>query len=61
MFSQSISSPFAILYVDLWIDDECTDSNQFKTFINFMCNTSQFVAVVPVPDECSATLVSHFM
>ena len=30
------------------------------TLMNAMCNMSQFVVVVPIPDESLATLVDHF-
>ena len=57
VFSWSLSIPFAIHHVDLWM---FTDSKGNTTLMNTMCDTSQFVVVVPVPDESSATLADHF-
>ena len=64
MFSWSISSPFAILYVDLWSPGNMTDLNSYIASMNIMCDMTRFVVVVPVPDETSATsatLASYFM
>ena len=61
VFSWPISSPFAILHVDLWMPVHHTDENGNMALMNSMCNMSQFVVVVPVLDESSATLASHFM
>ena len=38
MFSWSISSPFAILHVDLWITIYHKDPNGYMTLINAMCD-----------------------
>ena len=61
MFSLSVSSPFAILRVDLWIPGHHFDPNGYMTLMNAMCDMSQFVVVVPLPDERSAMLASYFM
>ena len=61
MFYRPISSPFATLYVDLWSQGYMTDHNGHIALMNTMCNMNQFVVVVPVPNESSATLASHFM
>ena len=61
MFSWPVSSPFAILYVDLWMPGHHTDPNGYMALINTMCDMSQFVVVVPVPNNSSATLASFFM
>ena len=61
MFSWPVSSLFAILHVDLWILGHHSDPNDNMALINAMCDMSQFVVVVPVPDESSATLSSYFM
>ena len=61
MFSWPVSSLFAILHVDLWILGHHSDPNEYMTLMTAMCNMSQFVVVVPVPDESSATLASYFM
>ena len=61
MFSWSVSSPFAILHVDLWMPGHHTDEYGNMDLINSMCDMIQFVVVVPVPDENSATLASYFM
>ena len=61
MFSWPVSSPFAILHADLWVPDHFTDSNGNVALMNVMCDMTQFVVVVPVPDETSATLAEYFM
>ena len=38
-----------------------TDQHGYITLMNTMCDMTQFVVVLPVPDETSATLASHFM
>ena len=38
-----------------------TDSNGCMALTNVMCDMCQFVVVVPVPDETSATLAFYFM
>ena len=37
------------------------DQNSYIALMNIMCDMPKFVVVVPVPDETSATLASHFM
>ena len=61
MFSWPVSSPFAILHVDLWMPGHHTDPNGYMALMNTMCVMSQFVVVLPVPNESSATLASFFM
>ena len=61
IFSWPISSPFAILHVDAWSPEHMTDHNTYIALTNIMCDMTQFVVVVPVPDKYSATLASHFM
>ena len=61
MFPWPVSSPFTILHVDLWILGHFTDSNGNVTLMNTMRDMCQFVAVVPVPDETSVTLVDYFV
>ena len=61
MFSWPISSPFAIRHVDLWSPGYMTDQNSYIALMNTMCDMTQFVVVVPVPDETSTTLASYFM
>ena len=61
MFSWPVISPFAILHVDEWMSGHYTDSNGCMTLMNVMCDTCQFVVVVPVPDKISTTLASYFM
>ena len=61
MFSWPISSPFAILHVDLWSPGHMTDQHGYLALMKTMCDMTQFVVVVPVPDETSATLASYFM
>ena len=60
MFSWPLSIPFAILHVDLWMPGKFTDSKGNTALMNAMCDMSQFVVVVPVPDESSATLADYF-
>ena len=60
MFSWPLSITFAILHVDLWMPEKITDSKGNTALMNTVCDMSQFVVVVPVPDESSATLVDHF-
>ena len=54
-------TPFAILHVDFLIPGHHTDSNSYMALINVMCDISQFVVIVPVPDESSTTLTSYFI
>ena len=61
MFFWPFSSPFAILHVDLWILGHHRDPNGYMALMNAMCSMSQFVVVVPVHDESSATLTDNFM
>ena len=61
MFSWPVSSPFAILHVDLCIPGHFTDSNGNVALMNTMCDIYQFVVVVPVPDETSTTLAYYFV
>ena len=60
-FSWPVGYPFAILHVDLWIPDHHADPNGYISLMNTMCDMSQFVIVVPVPNESSATLSPFFM
>ena len=59
MFSWPISSPFAIIHVDLWSPGYMTDHNDCIALMNTMCDMIQIVVVVPVPDETSTTLGGH--
>ena len=61
MFSWTVSLPFAILHVDLWIPGNYTDNNGNIALMNTMCGIIHFVVVIPVPDESSITLASYFM
>ena len=60
-FSWSVSSPFGILRVALWMTSHHTDENGNMALMNSMCDMSQFVVVFPVPDESSTILASYFM
>lgn len=55
MFSWLVSSPFAIIHVDLWMTGPYNDSNGYMTFMNIIYDMSQFVGVAPVPDKTSST------
>ena len=61
MFSWPVCYPFAILHVDLWMPGHHTDEHGNMALINSMCDMHQFVVVVPVLDENSATLARYFM
>ena len=60
MISQYVTSPFNIVYVDLWIHGKCTDSKGNMALMNDMCDMSQFVVVIPVTNEYSATLTDKY-
>ena len=61
MFSWPVSSPFAILHADLWMPCHFKDRNGNVALRNAMCDITQFVVVVPVPNEVASTLAEHFM
>ena len=61
MFSWPVSSLFVILHVNIWIPCHHTDPNGYMALMNTICKMSQFVVVIPVPNESSATLASFFM
>ena len=61
VFSCRLSSSFAILHINLWIPGYHTDNNGNMTLTNAIYDMSQFVVVVPVPDENSTILASYFM
>ena len=61
MLSWCVSSPFAILHVDLWMPGNYTDRNGYMALMNVMRDMSRFIVIVPVPDEFSAILASYFM
>ena len=60
IFSWPLSIFFAIIHINLWMPGKYTNSKGNMALMNTMCDISQFVAVVPVPDESSATLTDHF-
>ena len=61
IFSWPVSSPFAILHVNLRSPGHMANQDGYKALMNTMCDMNQFVVVVPVPDGTSATLDSQFM
>ena len=61
MFSWPVSYPLAINHLDQWMPGHHTGPNGYIALMNTMCNMSQFVVVVPVPNESSDTLPSFFM
>ena len=61
MFSWHVSSLFTILYTDLWLTGNFTDSSGNVTLMNVMCDMTQFVIVVPVPNETASTLAENFV
>ena len=61
MFSWPVSSPFVNFHVNFWMSGHHINPNGHMVLMNTMCDMSQFVVVVPVPNENSATLASSFM
>ena len=61
MFSWPISSSFAILHINLWTPGDHLDTNGYMVLMNTVCDTNQFVVIIPVPNESSAILASYFM
>ena len=59
MLSWLASSSFAILYLHLWMIGHHTDSNGYMALMKITCDMNQFLVVIPVPDESSATLASY--
>ena len=45
----------------MWIHVYYTDTSSYMTLMNDICDMSQFVVVVSVPDKSSATLASYVM
>ena len=61
-FSWSITSPFHIMHVDLWMPGTLLDdSGQVMQLMNCMCNLTQFVVSVLVTDSTSEILSKLFM
>ena len=61
MFSWPVSSPFAILHVNLGMPVHPTDNNGNMALMNEMHDMSEFVVIFPVLDESYTTLASYFM
>ena len=61
MFSWPASSPFTILNVDLLMPGHFEDKSGNVALMNVICDMTQFVIIVPVPDEVASTLAEHFM
>ena len=61
MFSWPVSSPFTILNVDLLMPGHFEDKSGNVALMNVICDMTQFVIIVPVPDEVASTLAEHFM
>ena len=59
MFSWRLSIPFTILNVYLWMHGKLTKTKDNTAFMNTMCDMSQFVVIIPVPDGSSATLAYY--
>ena len=51
IFSWSVSSPFVILHVDFCLPGNFTDSSGNVSLMNVKCEMTQFVIVVPDPNE----------
>ena len=58
MFSWPISSPLAILPINLWLLGHFKDRNGNVALMNVMCDINQFVIVVPVPNETVVLLLN---
>ena len=61
MFYWPVSSPFAILHVDLRSPGHQANHNSNIVLMNIMYDIIKFAVVVPVSDETSTTLANHFM
>ena len=61
MFSWPASSSFTILHVDLWMTCYHKDPYGYMALMNTMCDIRPLVAVVPIRDEISVTLLDRFM
>ena len=61
MLSCHVSSLFAIFHVDVWIPGHHTNSNGKIALMNTICDVSQFAVYIPMLDESSSSLVSHFI
>ena len=61
MSSWPVSSPFPIHHADLWMPGHFTDSNDNVALMNIMCDITQFIIVVPAPNETAATLAEYFI
>ena len=59
LFSWPVSSPFSILYVDLWYPGNSTNHAGEQYLLNTMCDITQFVVYIPVPG-CTSTIISKF-
>ena len=59
MISWPVSSPITIIHVDLWTPGKYIDSKGNMELMNAMYDMSQFVVVVPIPDESFATLADY--
>ena len=61
ILSWPVSSPFAILHADFWMPGYFEDRNGNVALMIVMCDMTQFVVVVPVPNEVASTLAENFM
>ena len=61
MFSWPISLPFVILHADLWLPGYFTHSSHHVALMNVIRDMTQFVIVVPLPNETTSTLAEYFM
>ena len=61
VFSWPVSSSFAILYTNLWMQGHFKDRNSNVALMNVTYDMTQFVVVVPVPNKLAYTLAEHFM
>ena len=57
MFSWPVSSSFSILHADPWIPGHFEGKSGNVALISLICDMTQFVVVVPVPNEVASTLV----
>ena len=61
LFSWPVITHFVILHVDLWFSDDFTDYAGSHYLLNCMCDLTQFVVVVPVPEMSSSIIAKYFM
>lgn len=59
--SWPITSPFAIISVDIWKPGDTTNIDGFKMLLNAMCDMTQFIVSTPIKTSESTFLARTFM